>query len=278
MPLQVQYNFTMKTTISFFLAALVLVSCEKKSLTALDTQSQPVISAYLEAGQAPIVKISRQLGYEASDSSAIYILNLDVYIESEGIQYPLKQNSDGYYTATTNWTPQAGKTYRLHFLYDNVEVQAETYIPSAPTGFKASAGSIKIPTFDISSGGSIPDFPDPIKLTWDNTEGDFYQVKVVNIETDPTAINDNSNGNAPPGQSFSNSPEQSDAYELGFQSFSYYGTHQVILYKVNSEYVSLTKSTGTNSQNLTTPYTNVTNGLGIFTGVGADTLIIEVKK
>jgi hypothetical protein len=260
----------------FTLLIAFLYACEKSDLSEVSPDVLPVVSAYLEAGQTPIVQITRQLAYGVTDSSALNLPNLAVYIESEGVEHLLTQNTEGAYIADNTWKPIAGKTYRLHFTYNNREVSASTIVPEAPANFKASASSIKVPSFDLGGGGGIPEFPDPIDLSWDNTVGEYYQVAVVNIESDPELINDTDDDRPMPN--FSNSPEQTNSYELGFQSFSYYGNHRVILYRVNAEYVSLTRSTSDNSQNLSAPYTNVTNGLGIFTGVGADTLNIKVTK
>lgn len=261
----------------FTLLFAFLYACEKSDLSEVSPDVLPVVAAYLEAGQTPVVQITRQLAYGILDSSDLNILDLAVYIESEGVEHLLTQNTEGAYVADSIWKPAAGKTYRLHFTYNNLEVSASTTVPEAPVNFKASASSIEVPSFDIGGGGTPPDFPDPIDLTWDNTIGEYYQVAVVNTESDPELINDMGDDDRPRPR-FSNSPEQNNSYELGFQSFSYYGNHRVILYRVNAEYVSLTQSTSDNSQNLSAPYTNVTNGLGIFTGVGADTLNIKVTK
>ncbi|NJO24567.1 MAG: hypothetical protein HC867_00495 [Bacteroidia bacterium] len=43
------------------------------------------------------------------------------------------------------------------------------------------------------------------------------------------------------------------------------------------EYAALYNSNGNSSQNLTTVPTNVQNGLGIFTGVNADTVFVTVQ-
>ncbi|MEI6409305.1 MAG: DUF4249 family protein [Bacteroidota bacterium] len=253
-----------------------LSACEKETLDKSNTASLPVVSAYLQAGQTPLVKISRQVPYGAEDNSSLLIDGLAPVIENKGQSYPLTQNADGYYAGDGTWKPQAGETYRLSFSYKGLTVSAETLIPAPPLKFKASASSIKIVSFSPGSGSGIPTFPDPIKLTWDNEEGDYFQVGVQNIEADPVKINDT--GDNPPGPNFSTSPEQTNEYELGFMSFTYYGTHRIVLYRVNTEYVTLTKNSTDNSQNLSAPYTNVTNGLGIFTGVGADTLFVEVTK
>ena len=58
----------------------------------------------------------------------------------------------------------------------------------------------------------------------------------------------------------------------------YFGRYQVILYHVNQEFANLFDNPTMNSVNITEPPTNIENGLGIFTGISADTLYFELRK
>jgi hypothetical protein len=91
------------------------------------------------------------------------------------------------------------------------------------------------------------------------------------------AIND-FGGETPPGRFFRNEPTQSNQYEIQFMNFQYLGKHRLILYHLNADYSELYKDNGNSSQNLTNPITNIENGLGIFTGLNADTLLLNVIK
>lgn len=151
-------------------------------------------------------------------------------------------------------------------------------IPPKPDGFIASTSSIAIPQFSPGSG-TFPTFPDPIELGWENPDGAYYLIVVENLETDPEAIfEDNGDTNRPPRPTFRSEPEQTNTFEIGFQNFQYYGAHRVILFRLNAEYASLYDDNGNSSQNLTAPYSNVVGGLGIFTGLNADTLMVTVSK
>jgi len=77
---------------------------------------------------------------------------------------------------------------------------------------------------------------------------------------------------------FFNEPLTGINNTLRSQSFQYFGSHNIVLYRVNAEYAALYQSSGTTSQNLSTPPTSITNGLGIFTGINADTLKFTVNK
>ncbi len=257
-------------------------ACEKTTLTtATDSVSRPVVEAYLIPGQLPSVKITYQLAFGSSDTIVQPIQNLEVTIESEGVVYPLVYApADSTYVADGSWAVEAGKTYRLGFVHHGTSVTAESQVPEKPVDFSASATSIAVPQFSGTpgSGGGFPTFPDPIDLTWENNDGANYLVVVENLESNSEAIFDDNGGDRPPRPVFRSEPEQTNTYQIGIQSFQYYGTHRVVLYKLNAEYASLYDDNGNSSQNLTAPYSNVLGGLGIFTGLNADTLMVEVTK
>lgn len=257
----------------------LLSACEKMALTtASDSVKRPVVEAYLVAGRTPVVKITYQLALGSSDSLLQPIQNLEVFIDSNGESHRFSYSaSDSLYHAETPWIVESGKTYQLSFVYNGETIFAETSVPEKPAGFTLSASSITIKPFgNPGSGGGIPNFPDPIEINWENTDGAYYLIVVENLETDPESIFEENEER--PRPTFRTEPEQNSTYELGFQSFSYYGTHQIILYKLNAEYAALYDDNGNSSQNLSTPYTNVVGGLGIFTGINSDTLSITVTQ
>jgi len=269
----------MKKILVIQLLLFLLSACEKTALTdGSESVARPVVEAYLQPGQNPALKITRQIPFGSSDTVALPVKNLSVVIESGDFAYSLAFSGDTIYVGDGSWQPEAGKTYLLKFTYEGSEVTAETLVPEKPSGFTASASSIEIPSFDIGSGGGFPTFPDPIELSWQAVPNAYYLVVVENIESDPEAIFDIPDGDDRPRPTFRSEPEQANSYEIGFQNFQYYGTHRVILYRLNAEYAALYDDNGNSSQNLTTPFTNVIGGLGIFTGMNADTLMVEVKE
>ncbi|GAB4492044.1 MAG: hypothetical protein OHK0019_13190 [Saprospiraceae bacterium] len=269
----------MKKILVIQLLLILLAACEKSALTdGSESVARPVVEAYLQPGQNPAVKITRQILFGGSDTVALPIKGLSVVIENGDFAYSLALEGDTIYVGDGSWQPEAGKTYRLKFTYESSDVTAETLVPEKPMGFTASASSIEIPSFDIGGGGGFPTFPDPIELTWQAEPNAYYLVVVENLEPDPEPIFDIPDGDDRPRPTFRSEPEQKSSYEIGFQSFQYYGTHRVILYRLNAEYAALYDDNGNSSQNLTTPYTNVVGGLGIFTGMNADTLTVEVKE
>lgn len=77
---------------------------------------------------------------------------------------------------------------------------------------------------------------------------------------------------------FITEPTSSDVFLLQPRILEQYGTHRVVLYRVNQEYVDLYENREQDSRNLTEPLTNVENGLGVFTAFNSDTLYFEVRK
>lgn len=252
---------------------LFLTACEKTGLnTSSDSTNRAVVESYLQPGLQPVVHIKKQILYGSTDSSQLPILGLVVTIENveTGEKHPLTPTDSSAYVAN-GWQVESGKTYRLAFGHEGKTIEAVTDIPSKPLQFMASAGSIKPFVFSFP-----PTFPDPIELTWEAAGGGYYLVVVETTEVNPELVNAGS-GFTPPF-SFRTEPEQVSSYSLEGRSFQYYGTHRVILYHLNAEYAALYADSGNNSTNLTTPYTNVVGGLGIFTGINSDTIMIEVVK
>jgi hypothetical protein len=93
-------------------------------------------------------------------------------------------------------------------------------------------------------------------------------VEIIKFPIDPTRVR--------PNIRFRNQPIQGNSAEIRSQSFQYFGQHALILFKLNSDYVALYQRNGNTTQNISTPPTTILNGLGIFTGVNADTLKIKV--
>lgn len=267
------HRFSLLFRAALFLCLTVAaISCEKETLNSTtSSQLRPVVEGYLHADRVATIKVSRQLLFEADSNTNTAITDAQIWLTTGTDTLWLAHTSAGIYQSTDSIA--AGTSYSLHLLYNGELYQAETVVPQQPQSFTASAEQFEVPVFGGGTGGP-PAFPDPIELNWENTDGSYYLVVVENTETDPVAL---FSGDRPP-PNFRTEPEQIASYELGFQSFGYYGQHRVILFRINAEYASLYDDNGNSSQNLTTPFTNITNGgLGIFTGIHSDTLWVEVE-
>jgi Domain of unknown function (DUF4249) len=237
--------------------------------------AKAVVEAYLSPNKPIDMLVTKELPF--TDSSNVQrqtIDNLTINIEVDGTSFNLKPEGNGRYKSS--FLVDSLKTYKMSFDYNGKKISAETRTLSKPQNFKSSVSNLKI------AGGFPPSFPDPVKLNWNNPDNDYFLVVAQNIETSPEAVSTggpfggNINNNA--ARQFRSSPTQTSNSELLGLNFRYYGRYEVVLYKINAEYASLYSDNGNSSINLSQPFTNVNNGLGIFTGLASDTLRITVTK
>jgi hypothetical protein len=239
----------------------------------------PIVESYLKPGDHPLIMISRQIPfYSALNMSADDINSLTVRITNNNTSVNLKPLGEGKYIDSSMIITE-NERYELSFIYNSRVVSAYTDIPSKPFHFTQSATSITIAKMDISSWPptTMPTMPDPVSLTWENSDASYYIVIIENMETTLTPIRDFGD-NAPPGNMFRKPPTTSEGLEINSMEFQYYGNHRLILYHVLPDYASLYSDNQTSSQNLTNPSTSIINGYGIFTGLNSDTLYINVIK
>ena len=66
---------------------------------------------------------------------------------------------------------------------------------------------------------------------------------------------------------FTSEPIQQGLFQLRpMIHYTQYGKHKITIYKVNEEYALLYETSAQDSRDLNEPYTNINNGLGIFSG------------
>jgi hypothetical protein len=262
---------------------LTLISCSNND--KLEFNDVPVVESYLTSNKPVSLQISRKTAYDENVAlSADDINALQVKIKYDNQTRIIPPSGNGLYT-DSNFIPREGTTYQLEFTFNSKTVTSSTQIPSKPVNYEQSVSSIEIQGITVGGGfgggpgGVRPQMPDPVKLTWTNDDAGYYMVVIENIETAPIAINDfGGSEEDAPRRVFRNEPTQSNQYEIAAMNFQYYGRHRLILFHLNAEYAALYNNNGTTSQNLTNPVTNVDNGLGIFTGINADTLMIDVTE
>ena len=261
----------------FFIAGLVTIfaSCTKNTDLNISAD-RAVIQAYLAANHPIDILVTKEISLSDSTATAQTLDNLTMNVAVNGKNYILKPTGSGHYVST--FIVDTVSTYAMSFVYNGNTVSASTTVPLKPAGFKASVTTIAVPVVGTFNPNAPPVFPDPIQLTWSNDTKDFYLVVVQNTEASPTLINPEGNGFERTNRFFRLTPTQANNQQIRAQQFQYFGSHNMILYHVDADYASLYNSNGTNSTNLTAPFTNVTNGLGIFTGINADTLPLSVSR
>lgn len=253
--------------------ALFFAACSQLDVQVATTD-QAVVEGYLFADHLVVVKVTKE-GVYGKDSINIPIQGLHIRV-SDGLNEEILTELDsGNYTSKA-MVARAGKSYSLKFDYMGRTVASSTVIPYKPQDFTQSAVTLTVPTMGGGpSSSSSSTIPDPIELNWTSDLTDYYMVVAQNAESNASLINSDANA---PKRVFRNEPTQSNSNLLDFKNFSYLGKHYIILMRLNAEYAALYKASNTSSQNLTAPISNVTNGLGIFTGINSDTLFLYVYK
>lgn len=261
--------YLQRTIIVLVAGFLMLASC-KKETSGLNYIDKPVVEAFLVPGQPLSVRVYSQkdLTDTAVYGTALTGLSLSVSDGSKTVK--LTEAANGVYTDADLSFITSGKTYTLQFTYDNAIVSAKTVMPGKPVGFTLSDSIFYVPvTID-------PAYATKVLATaaWTNPDSLDHVLLFKNTDSDPFNITTVRSNNKP---SFQINTEGASIYNMTQSRFNYYGHYQVILLRVNEEYINLLKSNASgSSQNLTNPPTNVVNGLGIFTAMQADTLALRV--
>ena len=264
----------------------LLTACDKAVVNTISGGEKPIVEAYLIPNKPIAIKVKKEILYtENVVNKETLIPNLAIKVTGDGQTYLLKPYSglDSLYRSDANVKLKVGVTYSLSFDYNGKTVSASTIIPTKPVGLKSDITSIVRTRQVITSGfGRDVDGNIDVNLTWTNTKGEYHFVVAENIEpkldlvvtlpTSSTTAFNNFNSR------FRSQPVQGIETRLRSQQFQYFGQYNVILLKVNPDYAALYNAEGATSQNISTPPTTITNGLGIFTGVNADTLRFQVKE
>lgn len=260
-----------KIILALSLQLLAIFAC-KKVEEQQSNSNKAVVEGYLQPNHKASIKVTKELAYESNDSTLQPIEGLEIMLTNNDFSELMVDKGNGIYESNSLIVSE-NEEYSIKFYYNERLVKAATKVPLKPEDFTASATSFSIPTFSPGSG-EPPSFPDPITLNWTNPDNGYFLVVAKNIESNPTAIFDTTRFELK--KIFRNKPIQTDNYELNMRSFNYYGTHQIIVFNINAEYVSLYEDNGTSSLNIQTPATNISGGLGIFTGINSDTVFVYV--
>ncbi|MBS1522414.1 MAG: DUF4249 family protein [Bacteroidetes bacterium] len=248
------------------LLCAIWAGCKKDNTTSA---SLPVVEAYLYAGHPIKVKLYQQKSLTDTAKYGAAITGQQLLISDGSQQIQLTESPKGTYTYIDSSYLVAGRTYTLTFNYQSRQVSAKTVMPFKPTNFATQHDSVHYTHVNTPSATA-----DTLnKFIWDNADSLNHVLVFDNIDDSFFPLD---GGFVPNGVSniFSVNTERKPVYYIVNKSFPYYGHYQVVLLRVNQEYIDLLKSNalGSNSQNLLNIPTNVINGLGIFTAMQSDTL------
>lgn len=251
---------------------------------------KPILEAYLAPDATVSMKVFTEIPYLEDDSAfSQAIEGLIITITSdEGTAFNLQDKGNGNYESIEK-LGSAESNYSMSFQHNGRTISANTSLPPAPVNFQSDTLTIYRTELDLSGGftgrppglGNGATNQSPLTLTWDNPDNVYHFIAAEYLESslDPVVtFPTNTDGFTRPPQRFNNEPILGEVNNLQAQQFEYFGTYAIILYRLNPDYALLYENSGSTTQNIATPVSTISNGLGIFTGVNADTLYLEVKR
>jgi hypothetical protein len=243
---------------------------------------KPVVEGYLAPDTPISIKVTKEISYSSGTASKQEPIDgLNITISNNGKIYALKSVGKGVYMADKSVKVKAGQSYDLAFDYDGKKVAATTTIPTRPQNFKQPKEFVYLSKIDFTTGGppsgGLSD--EELNYTWTNPDNEYHFLVLENVEANPEKVIVFPRGSgAGFDAAIKNEPVQGVNSKVRSLQFKYFGQYRVILFKINPDYALLYKTSNTSSQNISTPPSSITNGLGIFTGVNADTLQFLVKR
>jgi hypothetical protein len=278
----------MKTVNKIIYALCIIIYSSCEDVSDFDPgESKPVVEAFIYQGESvddiylkktvPFNTESKSGSEIISDAIITISWNGQNFILTTVIDHPGRYIYDG-----NDLSVNIGENYQLTFEYDDRIISSTTTIPSEPEGTDISPQSIFIN--EINSLVDLRDFRESfqktINVTWNNNDGSYYYLVVENIENNPESIDPTDVlGGLGINFEFTTTPTQENVLSLRpLIHYTQYGTHKVTIYHVNEEYALLYETSTQDSRDLNEPYTNINNGLGIFSGFASKEVYFEVIK
>jgi hypothetical protein len=259
---------TRKIIYTGLLLVTALFACKKDNSATI--AERPVVIAYLLAGHPLSVKVYEQKGFSDTANYGALIGGLELAVSDGSQTIKLSESATGTYTYSDSSFLQTGKTYSLSFTYKNTPISASTVVPVTTAGYRTTTETLGITYADKT------DKADTVAVTyrWNNPDSLYHVLVFKHTEVTPYNVPGAGRGAA----NFTIDVKKTEIYEAHYRLLNYVGVYNVILYTVNKEYTDmLTTNTNTNSQQLSNPPGNITNGYGIFTGIQADTIKLTIN-
>jgi hypothetical protein len=265
------------------LIPLALSGCFNSEIEFED-QYMIVVEAYIYSGaNLADINLTGMISFGNDSTTGEGIEDATVTLRNTSGQWLLQHNPDssGNYIPAEDISVQPGDTFHLLIESGDILLQSSTIVPEAPPIINLSASSLYIPKVEDPREMGDVDFPEPIELTWENPEEKYYYFRIENIESDPESIMPDPPDDMPfrrGGFAFQmfTRPVNDELYTITSRDLTHFGTHRLIVYSVNQEYVNLYETQEQDTRKLNEPFTNIDNGLGIFTSFSSDTMYFEV--
>lgn len=254
---------------------IILASCDYAS--DLDNSNRLVVEGYIYTGQnEQTIWVSELVPLLATEESYA-VNNAEVVVtgsDNSEFIFELDEEEEGKYVHG-DFEVLEGLTYLLDVSFEDLRVSGMTVVPVQPQGLSATDNRMIVPQVtDLSDRELVT-----MDIYWDNAVNSPYLLNVENLQNEGSIVYFDGPF-SPPEElfAFTAEPTTSDTYTLQSLDLQDYGPHQVVLYAINQEYVDLYNTFGEDSRSFSEPLTNVVDGLGIFTAVSSDTLLIDIVK
>lgn len=278
----------MKTLIKIIYVLCIIINSSCEDISDFDPgESKPVVEAFIYEGESVddiYLKKTVPFNTESKSSSEI-ISDAIITISGNGQDFiltPVTDQPGRYIYDGNDLSVNIGDNYQLTFEYEDIIISSTTTIPSEPEGVDISPQSIFITEINslIDLRNFRESFQKTINVTWNNADGSYHYLVIENIENNPRSIDPTDVlGGLGINFEFTTTPTQENVLSLRpLIHFTQYGTHRVTIYHVNEEYALLYETSTQDSRDLNEPYTNINNGLGIFSGFASQEVYFEVTK
>lgn len=260
-----------------------MTACFDSELVFED-QYEPVVEAYLYVSKAvDDIYLTSMISFGDDSTGGESISNARIVLEGQSDSWVLLHDDSlpGRYYVEEVPDMVPGDSFLLEIELEGEFLSAVTLVPDVPPEVSMSSTVMYVPKVEDMMGMGNIEMPDPVELSWNNPEAKYYFLDIQNIESNPISVRPDppdDRPEPPEGISFQmiTEPTNGTYYEINPRELQYFGTHRIVFTSVNSEYVNLYNSLNQDSRELNEPYTNIENGLGIFTAFNSDTLYLEV--
>jgi hypothetical protein len=258
-----------------FLSSLAIcyLACKKDGGDAA-IADRPIVEAYLISGKAVSMKIYQQKGLLDTASYGAPISGLSISFSNGTKTISLKETTTGVYTSTETDLIIPGTTCSFNFTYNGSAVAGETNVPGLPVNFSASSLDQPVPSPDPDSSQTTFN---AITFTWNNVDKGYYLMVFRNQEATPNRIGSGF-GRRDNYRDLEEYLGQASTFKTQRMTFNFAGYYDTYLFHINEEYNNIINSSSTSSLNLTNPPSNIKNGLGIFTAMSCDSLLLHVYE
>lgn len=261
-----------KLFITLLLATGLVVGCD--TATPVLEPDVVVVRGFLYAGE-PVrniqltttspVEATEEVGQPITDVPVVLFQNADT---NYFFLTPQPGQPGMYHYDGDDLRVKIGDEFLLSLKYQGRQIIATTDIPEEPQGVVLSEARVFV---EADSG------EEEIALTiaWDNPEGQLHWVSIDNIEADPVPIRQE-NAETDPAHPIQSEPITDLFFQVKAGQFTHYGTHEVKVYRISSNYFALYQFAQHPVRRIYEPDTGIDNGVGIFAGLSGVRYTITV--